>query len=186
MAHLLPPNASAQEIALSETTGRLSVAVEIPKLVNIATCPVALLPWLAWMLSLDEWDDNWIESVKRQLISEAYNIHSRKGTPGAIKKALLAIGYDNVIIRESRENYYNGVQNYDGLIDYGSHRTWPEFDVLVNIGYIPDALMIAKIRARIEHYKNERSGLRNLIFMNILYNGDVTYDGMYQYNGGVL
>lgn len=186
MAHLLPPNATTAEIELSETTARLSVVVDIPKLWDVATCPVSLLPWLAWTLSVDEWNDSWSETVKRQLIAASYEIHSHKGTPYAIKKALLALGYDNVIIRESRVDYYNGVYRYDGTIDHGSNSTWPLFDVILNIGYIPDSGIIAEIRARIERYKNERSVLRNLIFMNILYNDTIVYDGTYLHNGGVL
>jgi phage tail P2-like protein len=186
MSNLLPPNATASEIALDDSTARLSVVVDVEKLWNVATCPAALLPWLAWSLSVDEWKDDWSETVKRSVIAASYEIHSHKGTPYSIKKALLAMGYDNVIIRESRVDYYNGVYRYDGTIDYGSNSTWPLFDVIVNIGYIPDSATIAEIRARIEHYKNERSVLRNLVFMNILYNNTIVYNGAYNFNGGVL
>lgn len=186
MASLLPPNATAAEIALDETTARLSVLVEIETLWHVDTCPVALLPWLAWALSVDEWQDDWSETVKRQLIADSYAIHSHKGTPYSIKKALLAMGYDNVIIRESRVHYYNDAYTYNGSIDHGSNQTWPQFDVVLNIGYIPDTPTIAEIRQRIERYKNERSVLRNLVFMNILYNNTIVYDGSYQHNGGVL
>lgn len=186
MSSLLPPNATSAEIALDETTARLSVSVGIEALWNVETCPVELLPWLAWALSVDEWQDDWSESVKRQLIADSYEIHSHKGTPYSIKKSLLAMGYDNVIIRESRVDYYNGAYLFDGSIDYGSHQAWPMFDVVLNIGYIPDAPRIAEIRQRIDRFKNERSILRNLVFMNILYNNTIIYDGSYQHNGGVL
>jgi phage tail P2-like protein len=63
MSNLLPPNATASEIALDDSTARLSVVVDIEKLWNVATCPVALLPWLAWALSVDEWKDDWSETV---------------------------------------------------------------------------------------------------------------------------
>jgi len=186
MTHLLPPNATAEEIALSEATARLSVAVDVPKLWDMALCPAALLPWLAWTLSVDEWNDNWSEAVKRQLIADSYEIHSHKGTPYSIKKALLALGYDNVIIKEGYIDYYNGVHSYDGTIDHGSFQAWPQFDVILNIGYIPDVSMIAEIKARINRYKNERSVLRNLTFMNILYNNTISYNGVQAHNGGVL
>ncbi len=183
---LLPPNATASEIALDDSTARLSVGVEVEKLWNVATCPASLLPWLAWSLSVDEWKDDWSETVKRSVIATSYEIHSHKGTPYAIKRSLLAMGYANVIIRESRVDYYNAVYRYDGTIDHSSNSTWPLFDVILNIGTIPDLATITEIRQRIARYKNERSVLRNLIFMNILYSDTVIYDGTYTHNGGVL
>jgi hypothetical protein len=96
------------------------------------------------------------------------------------------MGYDNVIIRESRIDYYDDVYLYDGTIDHGSNSTWPLFDVILNIGYTPDLATIAEIRQRIERFKNERSVLRNLVFMNILYNNTIVYNGAYNFNGGVL
>jgi hypothetical protein len=155
-------------------------------LYDTTQCPVALLPWLAWTLSADEWDDTWSVSVKRQYIADSFAIHKHKGTPFAIKKALQAIGYDNVIIRESSFNYYNGVFLYDSSIDHGSGGGWPLFDVILNIGYAPDADKIAEIKTRINRYKNKRSVLRNLYFMTLLYNNTITYDGTYQHGGGYL
>jgi phage tail P2-like protein len=51
-------------------------------------CPVELLPWLAWSLSLDEWDSSWPESIKRQTITDSIPVHQIKGTVGAIRRAL--------------------------------------------------------------------------------------------------
>jgi hypothetical protein len=144
------------------------------------------LPWLAWALSVDEWDETWTEAQKRETVAASYAVHSKKGTPYAVRHALEALGYDNVIIRESVPHYYDGEMVHDGSITYGADSFWPLFDVVINIGFIPDAAMIQKIRDRIERYKNARSVLRNLIFMELLYNDTVIYDGTYQHNGGVL
>ncbi len=51
-------------------------------------CPAALLPWLAWALSVDVWDDGWTEMVKRQAIADSPDYHRIKGTVQAVNAAL--------------------------------------------------------------------------------------------------
>lgn len=187
MSSLLPPNANPHEHALDDACARLgAVPVAIVKLWNAQTCPAALLPWLAWALSVDEWDETWSEAQKRAVVTASYTVHGYKGTPYAIRAALMALGYDNVLIQEGEIHYYNELLTYNAAIRHGADGYWPLFDVLLNVGSVPDAPMIQKIRDRIERYKNARSQLRNLIFMNLLYDNTVTYDATYQHNGGVL
>jgi phage tail P2-like protein len=91
---LLPPNATPQERALSETIARVS---DVPVLVreswNPDTCPAELLPWLAWAFSVDEWDTTWSEQEKRDVIKASVEVHRHKGTIGAIDRALKPLGY---------------------------------------------------------------------------------------------
>lgn len=92
MSSLLPINSSrlerAIEAAIDETT-------EIPlrTLYNPDTCPVALLPWLAWAWSVDRWDSQWPEAVKRSAIRSAFYIHLRKGTIGSLRRVVEPLGY---------------------------------------------------------------------------------------------
>lgn len=51
-------------------------------------CPSKLLPWLAWALSVDVWDDGWAETVKRQAIADSPDYHRIKGTVQAVLSAL--------------------------------------------------------------------------------------------------
>lgn len=51
-------------------------------------CPATLLPWLAWKLSVDWWNENWPETRKRAAIAASPDIHMKKGTPSAIRKAI--------------------------------------------------------------------------------------------------
>lgn len=51
-------------------------------------CPTKLLPWLAWALSVDVWDDGWPETVKRQAIADSPDYHRIKGTVQAVLSAL--------------------------------------------------------------------------------------------------
>lgn len=94
-ADLLPPNATASERALSNSIARIGeIAVPINSLWNPYTCPVRLLPWLAWALSVDVWDTSWSELQKRVTIATAVQVHRIKGTRGAVNRALAALGYE--------------------------------------------------------------------------------------------
>ena len=90
---LLPPNATAHERALEGAISRIGeVAVPLRDLWNPQTCPVALLPWLAWALSVDEWESDWSDQVKRDVIAGSMEIHRHKGTPWAVEQALILAG----------------------------------------------------------------------------------------------
>lgn len=95
MSDLLPPNATPQERALAETIARISnVDVSgIRAMWNPDTCPIAALPWLAWAFSVDEWDASWSEAQKRSAIKSAVEVQRHKGTIGAVRSALSALGY---------------------------------------------------------------------------------------------
>lgn len=96
---LLPPNATLQERAISLATARASeVATPLRHIWNPDTCPVDLLPWLAWGLSVDTWDSNWSDTVKRAVVRSAIATHRSKGTAGAVRGALAALGAGNVIV----------------------------------------------------------------------------------------
>jgi phage tail P2-like protein len=89
---LLPSNASAQERALELALARISKAdVPIRHLWDPMQCPVSLLPWLAWSLSVDEWDSGWPEAIQRQVIANSIPVHQIKGTVGAIRTALTGL-----------------------------------------------------------------------------------------------
>ncbi|CAM3964205.1 phage tail protein I [Pseudoalteromonas byunsanensis] len=92
---LLAPNASKFEQA-HERASHFSTSKSIPEYVanhwHPATCPESLLPWLAWSLSVDEWDEQWPIEAKRTLIQNSVAIHKHKGTVGAVKRALASLG----------------------------------------------------------------------------------------------
>lgn len=93
-AHLLPPNATAGEVAQSRAAARLAALdPQSRQLWNPATCPASHLPWLAWALSVDEWDTAWSEAQKRAVIQASFQVHKHKGTVAAMRTALDALGY---------------------------------------------------------------------------------------------
>lgn len=96
---LLPPNATAGEIALDESTARVGgVPTPVRTMWNADTCPAPLLPWLAWAFSVDEWDATWTDAQKRAAVKASYEVHRRKGTIGAVRRALDALGLELTIV----------------------------------------------------------------------------------------
>lgn len=91
--HLLPSNATAEEIALSLSVSRGLEPERIKTLWLPYECPADNLPWLAWAFHVDDWDDSWPESVRRKVVADSIEIHRRKGTPWAVERALADIGY---------------------------------------------------------------------------------------------
>ena len=91
---LMPPGSSALERRLAQACSGISgLNVPLRDLWNPATCPVSFLPYLAWAFSVDRWDESWAESVKRQVVSDAFYIHQHKGTISAIKRVVEPLGY---------------------------------------------------------------------------------------------
>lgn len=85
---LLPPNSSNAEKAL-EAALRMDVDLSaVGTLWDPATCPPAVLPFLAWGLAIAQWDPTWTEAEKRTAIAEAIPFHRRKGTRGIVEDVL--------------------------------------------------------------------------------------------------
>ncbi|HHA2458269.1 TPA: phage tail protein I, partial [Stenotrophomonas maltophilia] len=70
-ANLLPTNATHAERALARAIVARPLPVDITALWDADRCPTALLPWLAWALSVDEWKAYWPEAVKRARVRTA-------------------------------------------------------------------------------------------------------------------
>lgn len=91
---LLPPNASALERAAATALAELErVPIPLRTLWNPDTCPEHLLPYLAWALSVDRWDDTWSERAKREVIKASFYVHQRKGTISALRRVVEPLGY---------------------------------------------------------------------------------------------
>jgi len=97
---LLPPNASPLERALDHAVGRISdVPTPLRDLWNPDTCPVGLLPYLAYALSIDSWSSDWSETIKRRRVRQALAIQRRKGTSASVRDVVESFG-GVVAIRE--------------------------------------------------------------------------------------
>lgn len=92
MKSLLPHNSTQLERAI-EAASTDRTLIPLRSLYNPATCPVHLLPHLAWAWSVDRWDDRWTEAAKRNAVRASFYIHSRKGTIGALRRVVEPLGY---------------------------------------------------------------------------------------------
>jgi len=92
MRSLLPSNSTQLERAL-EASFYDKTIVPLRTLYNADTCPVHLLPHLAWAWSVDRWDFRWSEATKRAAIKASYYIHAHKGTIGALRRVVEPLGY---------------------------------------------------------------------------------------------
>jgi len=94
MPHHLPPNATTLEKNLSLTLAKTTaLPLNINTLTNPKTCPVHLLPWLAWTLSIETWHQDWSETQKRDVLASAIATHQKKGTKAGVLNALATLGY---------------------------------------------------------------------------------------------
>ncbi|WP_039017338.1 phage tail protein I [Halocynthiibacter namhaensis] len=180
---ILPPNATRVELACER-----GIAVSRPDLTPVAalmnpdTCPVHLLPWLAWALSVDFWDSGWSEETKRASIRESVSIHRVKGTLQSVRRALKAAGYgDATVVERYGYETYDGAYKYDGSITYSEPDHWAEYRV-----YLTRPITIeqaAQVRAILRLVAPARCHLKGLFFTEALnsYNGRITYDGSYTY-----
>ncbi len=88
---ILPVSASRAERVVDSTAGDMlaDIAVCLIRYVkNPDLCPTELLPWLAWEMSVDTWNDTWTETEKRAAIKRAAYIHRHRGTKAALTESL--------------------------------------------------------------------------------------------------
>jgi len=142
---------TAAEAAIEAACSRIEdVPVPIGALWDPQSCPTASLPWIAWALSVDEWDTAWPESAKRAAVAASYPVHARKGSVAAVRMALAAAGYAGAEVVEHR-SLFSQWMAAGGLILDGSGaldgtdclspsdgdfrfttRSWAEYSVLIS------------------------------------------------------
>ncbi|MCA0905133.1 phage tail protein I [Ruegeria marisrubri] len=178
---ILPPNAQAIERDLEQLSSRhKGFADPLKRLWKPQTCPENILPWLAWAFSVDKWDANWSEDAKRAAIAASVEVHRRKGTIGAVKRALAAAGYGAATVIE-RENWetHDATYKHDGSITYSAPDHWAEYRVQLTR---PITIEQAnQVRAILADVAPARCLLKALDFTEALNNYDarITYDGQF-------
>lgn len=119
MGTLLPANATALERAAA-AAGRFDIPVALADLYNPATCPAAVLPWLAWawhMTDAEGWALAATVEQQRNLLAESAELHRRKGTRWAVLTALARAGYPDCDIVEHRSLIARWLQAGGELLD---------------------------------------------------------------------
>lgn len=94
MARLTPISAGAFARAMDEILDERITGLTLPILdvFDPDKCPLALLPWLAYHLSLTHWSSAWPESVQRRVLREARKILRQRGTRAGVQRQLEAYG----------------------------------------------------------------------------------------------
>lgn len=117
---LLPPNSTLLERAIEAAMHKRLNALPVPirDLWNADTCPVHLLGWLAWAKSVDVWDESWPEAQKRAVIKASRFVHRHKGTVGAVRRALDALGIGLEIREWFETGDAPGTFRVDAFADY--------------------------------------------------------------------
>lgn len=91
---MLPTGSTPLEKAASHAmTEFMALPVPLRDLWNPERCPVNMLPYLAWALSVDRWDETWPASTKRRVIKASFFVHQHKGTLGALRRVVEPLGY---------------------------------------------------------------------------------------------
>lgn len=106
-ASILPPNATAVERAIDRASAAAlaSLPVHLIRWVKDPdSCPLALLPWLAWEYQVDTWNIDWSEQKKRDAIKRAHYIHRHRGTVAAVRHALVDSPFGTDIVEWFNQN----------------------------------------------------------------------------------
>lgn len=182
---LLPQHATAPlEKRLSLTFADISnIPVPINLLWSAKHCPVKLLPWLAWSLSVDEWDEEWGEDLKRQTILNAAYIHRHKGTIAAIRRVMRTAGFGEVKIIENQNlRTWDGSLTFDGLELYDNDNMhWAQYKIMLQTPITVQEA--AQVRRLLNENAPARCHLLAFVFEQASHrwNGEISFDGNYTF-----
>lgn len=98
---LLPPNATALELALERALGRRIDALPTPirDVWNADVIPLETLPWLAWGVGMRSWNAEWPAAVRRSVVKNAIPNARRMGTVQSVHDIVRAFG-GSLVLRE--------------------------------------------------------------------------------------
>jgi phage tail P2-like protein len=179
---LLPNNSTPLERAIEQVfSDSLPSEQAIKTLWDADSIPSNLLGVLAWSLSVDDWQHDWPDSVKREVIKASHGVHAQKGSVASIKAALAASGYPQAQVIENVTQQANWValgglyldgsallngQLFSVETPPGSMTThWAEYLVEFNLAQAPaQSADQAKLRKQIESIAPARCRLAALLY----------------------
>jgi phage tail P2-like protein len=146
---LLPFNATPAERALAGASRRTdAIAAPLADLWNPATCPAPQLPWLAWTLSVDDWEPGWPVSLKRATLAQAVEQHRRKGTLGAVRRAIELLGLTAEVVpwhQDPEEEMVPYTFRIDAFVEN-----------IIDDGFVFDETLDAAVRDAVDKVKSVR------------------------------
>ncbi|WDE69795.1 putative tail fiber protein [Vibrio phage VPHZ6] len=147
---LLPPNVSDLERDLEIALARIEdVEIPIATLWDPWHCPLEVLPFLAWALSVDMWRSDWPETVKRRIVASSLSVHRKKGTRAAVDRALRDLGVTVDLVE-----WFEAIPKAQrGTFDITA---WVNENITSEPGYLNQALY-DQLRQAVDNAKNTRS-----------------------------
>jgi len=116
--NLLPPNTTSFEKKIVETTAKTSeLNTNLSSLIRVDDAPADFLSILAWQFSVDRWQDDWPEEVKRAQIKNSIKVHTYKGTNFALRSIVESFGYSLIIHEWWQESPMNEPGTFQITID---------------------------------------------------------------------
>lgn len=167
MQTLLPNTSTKFEKDLEQTgffANRPPEGFKFQWIWNPHLCPKELLPWLAWSLDVDDFQHDWPEQKKRDVIAAAPTVNRKKGTLESIRRAIRSAGLGEITITENSEHW----AEYD--VQFENHLTLAQYKNAVNLLYYT-----APARNKLRAVRYERALLHN---RRALHNGKYLYGGM--------
>ena len=147
---LLPANVSDLERDLEIALARIEdVQIPIATLWDPWKCPLEVLPFLAWAVSVDMWRTDWPEVVKRRIVASSLSVHRRKGTRAAVDQALRDLGVTVDLV----EWFQASPPAQRGTFDVTA---WANENITSEPGYLNQALY-DQLRQAVDNAKNTRS-----------------------------
>lgn len=101
---LLPENLGDLERDLDAAIARMEdIEIPISTLWDPWNCPIELLPWLAWAVSVDDWRTDWPENTKRRVVANSLDMHRIKGTRPAVEMSVEILGLEYELVEWFQE-----------------------------------------------------------------------------------
>lgn len=176
-ATLLPPNASPLQKQFESLTTRWAFELAFIDAWNPSTCPLAVLPWLAWALSVDTWEATWPEATQRAVVAGSIATHRLKGTVASVKNALADAGYPTAVIDEGTgDALRDGSITRNGLYSHGGGTEWANY--IVTLGQPISIAQAQEVTAVLNAVAPARCKLKALIYTAVnTHNGLILRDG---------
>ncbi|MER8279469.1 phage tail protein I [Acinetobacter baumannii] len=116
--NLLPPNTTTFEKKIVETTAKTTeLNSNLSSLIRVDDAPADFLSILAWQFSVDRWQDDWPDEVKRAQIKNSIKVHTYKGTNYALRSIVESFGYSITIHEWWQETPMNEPGTFQITID---------------------------------------------------------------------
>lgn len=116
--NLLPPNATDFENKIVETSAQMTeLNADLSSLIRIDDAPSDFLSILAWQFSVDRWQDDWPDEVKRAQIKNSIKVHQHKGTNYALRQIVESFGYSLTVHEWFQETPMNAPGTFQITVD---------------------------------------------------------------------